>query len=254
VVLVDGDAYVIDCGNGVAHQLHQAGVAPSALRGVFITHHHSDHNADLGTLFLLSWPYLRRPVPVVAPPPLVSMVRHFLEMSRYDLEIRMADEGRPPLADFLLPREIDRGGVVYQDDKVEVRAALVDHPPVEPAFAYRIETADRSIVISGDTRPCDALVDLARGADVLVHEVIYPPAMEKLVEGNNGRTVLAHLLASHTSVDDVGAIAERAGVGTLVLSHLSPPNPAVMPDLQWLEAARRGYSGTVLVGQDLLVV
>lgn len=254
VVVVDDAAYVIDCGNGVAHQLHQANVSPAALRGVFITHHHSDHNADLGTLFLLSWPYLHSPVPVVGPPPLSSILSSFLEMSRYDIDIRVDDEGRPHLSNFIQGTEIDGPGLVHRDDKVEVHATLVDHPPVRPAFAYRLDTADRSIVISGDTRPSDALVELARGADVLVHEVIYTPAMAAMVANNNGTKVLEHLLSCHTPVEEVGAIAERAGVGTLVLSHLSPPSSDVMPDERWIEAARRGYSGNVIVGHDLLTV
>lgn len=250
---MDDAAYVIDCGNGVAHQLHLAGVPFSDVRAVFVTHHHSDHNADLGNLFLLGWPYLHRPVTVVAPPPLKSIMSAFFEMNRYDIEIRVADEGRPHLAEFVAEQEIDEPGLVYADDRVQVRAALVDHPPVAPAFAYRIDTADRSIVISGDTRPSDALVELAHGADLLVHEVIYTPAITALLDGNNGETVLQHLLASHTPADEVGAIAERAGVPRLVLSHLAPPTDLVSEEV-WIAEAGRGYSGEVVVGKDLLVL
>lgn len=253
VIVVDDAAYVIDCGNGVAHQLHLAGVPFSALRGVFITHHHSDHNADLGNLFLLGWPFLREHVTVIGPPPLGSIIGSFLEMSSYDIGIRVADEGRPHLGEFIVAQEIEGPGLVYSDERIQVRAALVDHPPVSPAFAYRIDTADRSIVISGDTRPSDALVELATGADVLVHEVIYTPAIAGLLEGNNGHTVLQHLLASHTPVDEVGPLAERAGVPVLVLSHLAPPSD-VVPDEVWIEEASRGFSGEVVVGHDLLVL
>ena len=251
VVVVDDHAYVIDCGNGVAQQLQLAGVSPSTLRAVLVTHHHSDHNADLGNLFLLSWPLLTRRVPVVGPPPLLAILRSFFEMSRYDIEIRVEDEGRPHLSEYVAGEEIDQPGVVFRDDKVEVRAALVDHPPVRPAFAFRIDTADRSIVISGDTRPSDGLVELARGADVLVHEVIHLPAVGGPVEANNGARLLDHLRACHTPVDQVGSLAERAGVGMLVLSHLVPATD-VVPDDVWQKEAMHGYSGRVVVGRDLL--
>lgn len=256
VIVVDGAAYVIDCGTGVAHQLQRSGVPFSALRAVFITHHHSDHNVDLGSLFLLGWSGLREQVTIVAPPPLRSMMAAFIEMNRYDIEVRSGDEGRHHLSTFFTEREIDQGheGLVFADERVQVRAAIVDHPPVTPAFAYRIDTADRSIVISGDTRPSDALVELARGADVLVHEVIYPPAIATMVQGNNGKSILEHILASHTPAAEVGSLAERAGVETLVLSHLSPPSSDVVPDEVWLKEAQNGYSGRVIVGQDLLAV
>lgn len=149
--------------------------------------------------------------------------------------------------------EIDQPGVIFRDDKVEIRAALVEHPPVQPAFAFRIDTADRSIVVSGDTRPCDALVELAQGADVLVHEVIYLPAIGGLAEGNNGTRLFEHLRACHTPVEEVGALAERAGVGTLVLSHFVPAS-GVVSDEVWAEEAARGYSGRVVVGHDLLEI
>lgn len=253
VVVDDDEAYLIDCGNGVAQQLHLAGVSPASLRAVLVTHHHSDHNADLGNLFLLSWPRLTRAVRVIGPPPLSAILRSFFEMSRYDIDVRVEDEGRPHLSEYVVAEEIEQPGVVYRDDKVEVRAALVDHPPVRPAFAFRFDTADRSIVISGDTRPCEALVSLARGADVLVHEVIYLPAIGGLAEGNNGTRLFEHLRACHTPVDQVGELAERAGVGTLVLSHLVPAS-GVVPDEVWREEAARGYSGRVVVGSDLLEV
>lgn len=253
VILVDGEAYVVDCGNGVARQLFQAGVPFSALRAVFITHHHSDHNADLGNLFLLGWPGLRQRTTIVGPPPLQSIMRCFFEMNQYDIGVRTADEGRPSLEEFVHLQETTEGGVVYTDDRVQVTAALVNHPPIDHAFAYRIDTADRSIVISGDTTPCDNLVALADHADVLVHEAMFEPAIGNLVLGNNGRSLRDHLMASHTSVTDVGAIAERAGVPKLVLSHLTPSSDVVSHET-WESNARHGYHGSVVVGEDLMII
>jgi ribonuclease BN (tRNA processing enzyme) len=105
-----------------------------------------------------------------------------------------------------------------------VTATLVNHAPVFPALAYRFDTPTGSVVFSGDTGPCDNLVRLADGADVLVHEVfdVEHWAVRMPSSEPNRDALIAQLERAHTSVADVGAIAERAGVGTLVLSHLVP--------------------------------
>lgn len=255
VIVVNGAGYVVDCGNGVARQLTLAGVPLPSLRGVFLTHHHSDHNADLGNLLLLAWASnLTQRVRVVGPPPLADMTRGFLEMNRADIRTRIVDEGRPPLEPLIDPQEIISGGVVYEDENVRVTATLVIHPPIEMAFGYRFDTADRSIVISGDTAMCQNLVELARGADVLVHEAMYLPAVERLTAQDTAATRLRdHLVASHTNVDDVGTLAQQAGVQTLVLSHLVPSD-ADLGDELWHERASAGFGGKVVVGRDLLVL
>lgn len=215
--IVVGDAiYVIDCGNGVARQMALASLRFSALRAVFITHHHSDHDADYGNLLLLSWEADRTAVvDAYGPPPLADMTGLFLRMNDVDIEARIADEGRPPLANLIRVHEVEGSGLVMRDARVRVTAALVDHPPIRPALAYRFDCPDRSIVISGDTRPCESLVRLARGAEVLVHEVMYPPAIAAILAAEpNARRLREHLLASHTTTEQVGRIATRAGVRT----------------------------------------
>ena len=174
-IIVIGDrGYVIDCGDGVARQMMAAGVFRT-LRHVFITHHHSDHNADYGTLLLLAWgDALRTPVDTWGPPPLARMTDLFFEMSAADLAVREKDEGRPPLRPLIHPHEVRRGGLVMKDDLVTVTCAVVDHPLVPLALAYRFDCPDRSIVFSGDTRRSANLIALAKGADVLVHETPLP--------------------------------------------------------------------------------
>ncbi len=253
VVRIDGSSYVVDCGNGVADQFVRAGLALSSLRGVFISHHHSDHVADVGNLLWLAWSQLARPVPVFGPPPLADTIRHFLAMARYDIDLRVADEGRTPLDELIEIHEICTDGVVFSDDRVTVRTAHVDHPPLEHAFAYRLDASDRSITISGDTRPCDALVDLARGSDVLVHEVLHEPAIDALVATHLGTTIRRHLLASHTLSDQVGEVAKRADVDTLVLSHFVPADDTV-DDETWRAGAARGFDRRIIVGHDLQTI
>ncbi len=256
VILNNGVAYVVDCGDGVARQLVLAGVPLTALRHIFITHHHSDHNADYGNLVWLAWTAgLSTRVDTWGPPPLENMTKLFFEMNRYDIDTRIANEGRVPLVPLIHAHERRAGGIVMSDDHVKVTATLVDHPPVAPAFAYRFDASDRAVVISGDTAPSQNLVKLASGADVLVHSAMYPPAIDRLVARvPNAAALKASILAHQTSAEDAGRIAQEAGVKTLVLSHLVPPDDPEVTDAMWVEAARRRFRGTVIVGRDLLEV
>jgi ribonuclease BN (tRNA processing enzyme) len=256
VILAGGAAYVIDCGDGVAAQLARAGVSLTTLRSVFITHHHSDHNADYGNLLLLAWASgLKTRVDTWGPPPLARMTRLFFQMNAYDIKTRVADEGRVPLAPLVRTHELTRDGAVMRDENVRVRCALVDHPPVRPAFAYRFDSRDRSIVISGDTRRSDALVELARGADVLIHEALYAPAVDRLAARvPNAATLKRSIISHHTSAEDAGRVAEAAGVRTLVLSHLVPADDPDVTEQMWADAARSTFKGRVIVGRDLLEI
>jgi ribonuclease BN (tRNA processing enzyme) len=254
VILANNVPYVVDCGDGVARQLVSAGVALPSLRHVFLTHQHSDHTADYGNLIWLAWSAgLRTRVDTWGPPPLANMTKLFFEMNAADITTRIADEGRVPLAPLVQVHELTSGGVILKDANVTVTATLVDHPPVRPAFAYRFDAADRSIVISGDTAPSDALIALAKGADVLVHEALYLPAVDRVVASvPNASTLKQHLIDSHTSPEDCGRVAQAAGVKTLVLSHLVPPDDPLVTDQMWIDAARTQFKGTVIVAKDLM--
>ena len=254
VIVVNGTAYVVDCGDGVARQLVLAGIPLASVRHVFLTHQHSDHNADYGNLLLLAWTAgLRTRVDAWGPPPLEQMTKHFMEMNSYDIATRIKDEGRIPLQPLVHVHELRKGGVVLQDENVRVRATLVDHPPVVPAFGYRFDAEDRSIVISGDTRPSDNLIELAEGADILVHDAFYAPAIDRLVAGvPNAPDLKRSILSHHTTAEDAGRVAHAAGVKTLVLSHLVPPEDPEVTEQMWIDAASANFRGRVVVGKDLL--
>ena len=256
VIVVNGVSYVVDCGNGVARQMVSAGLKLGSIRDVFITHQHSDHTADYGNLLWLGWATdLDHRVDTYGPPPLKRMTELFLEMNDVDIRTRTEDEGRPAFAPLIHVHELTAGGVVMEDANVKVTAAVVLHPPLVPAFAYRFDTAARSIVISGDTAPSENLVKLAQAADVLVHEVMYLPAIEKLIATEpNAVRLKEHLLASHTTTEQVGRIATEAKVKTLVLSHLVPGGFPFVEDKVWLEAVRPYFAGEILVGRDLMEV
>jgi len=254
VIVVNDTAYVVDCGNGVARQLVFAGVPLATLRHVFITHHHSDHNADYGNLLWLAWTAgLRTRVDTWGPPPLEKMTNLFFEMNAYDINTRIADEGRVPLVPLVHVHELTQGGPVMQDENVKVTAALVHHPPVAPSFGYRFDAADRSIVISGDTAPSDNLIKLAQGADLLVHEALYVPGVDRLVARvPNAAALKQSIMSHHTTAEDAGRVATAAGVKTLVLSHLVPADDPAITDQMWIDAARVHFQGPVVVGKDLL--
>lgn len=251
-IVVGGRVYLVDCGDGVARQLTLARIPFSDLRAVFITHQHSDHNAGYGPLFLLGWTSgLQAPVDVYGPPPLVRMTKLLLDAYEFDITTRMQDEGQPPLAPLVRPHDITQPGEVFADDRVRVTAAINSHPPIEFSFAYRFDTADRSIVCSGDTAYSEHVLKLARGADVLVHEALYRPFWER-PDAPATPEIRRHIIASHTDVEDVGRLAAAAGVKTLVLSHLVPTDPTgEIPDEVWLAAARRHFKGQVVIGTDL---
>lgn len=254
--IVIGDAiYVVDCGNGVARQMVLAGLNLGHIRHTFITHNHSDHNADYGNLLLLAWATnLDTRVDTWRPAPLRRMTDLFMEMNAYDIQTRITSEGRPPLAPLIHAHEIADAGPVMDDNNVKVTAALVRHPPMHPAFAYRFDCPDRSIVFSGDTGPSDNLIELARGADVLVHEVIDLEAIAEVVENEAMATRLqAHLQESHTPMAKIGQLATEAGVDTLVLNHFVP-GTAQLPDWVWYNAVKPHFKGRLVVGQDLMVL
>ena len=256
VIIANDTLYVVDCGNGVARQLVFADLQLPKLRHVFITHHHSDHNADYGNLIWLAWTAgLRTRVDTWGPPPIEKMTRLFFEMNAYDINTRIADEGRVPLVPLVHVHELRQGGPVMQDENVKVTAALVHHPPVVPSFGYRFDASDRSIVISGDTAPSDNLITLAQGADVLVHDALYVPGVDRLVPRvPNAAALKQSIMSHHTTAEDAGRVAQAAGVKMLVLSHLVPPDDPSITEQMWIDAARVHFRGPIIVGRDLLEI
>jgi ribonuclease BN (tRNA processing enzyme) len=197
-----------------------------------------------------------------------EMTDLFCRAMAADLNDRIRDNGKPPLSDVfeVTDIEIPPGVVadpnvdtapsmdpfmVYQDELVTISAILVQHAPVFPAFAYRLDTPEGSVVISGDTGPCDNLLRLAEGVDVLVHEVIDEDWVSRQFRDDGtgqGQALAHHLVSAHTTIAQVGPIAESCGAKALVLSHLGPSDN---PTERWDEA-KAGFSGDFFVGQDLL--
>jgi ribonuclease BN (tRNA processing enzyme) len=256
LIVVKGVPYVIDCGEGVAQQLVDAGVPLNTVRHVLITHQHSDHNLDFGNLLYDAWVAgLNTPIDAYGPPPLRGMLDAYWQLNTFDIETRIADEGRPDLRKMVNVHEFTGPGIVLQNEDVRVTSTRVRHPPITAAYAYRFDAADRSIVISGDTAYSPELIALAKGADVLVHEVMDRAGIETIIGRlPNAPTMRAHLMASHTLVEDVGKVAAAAGVKTLVLSHLVPADDKSITDAMWTAGVRKHFSGRIIVGRDLMEI
>jgi ribonuclease BN (tRNA processing enzyme) len=255
VLMINGVPYVVDTGYGVTRQLLAAGIAPESVRYIFITHHHSDHNLEYGPLMYNAWV---TGVPIqfdaYGPPGLKKMTQSFFEYMKFDIDLRIADEGRPDLRKRIVAHEFDKPGLVFQNADVKVTSTHVKHPPIQHAYAYRFDAADRSIVISGDTTYSPLLADFAKGADILVHEVMHPDGIEFLLKHvPNAARLREHLMNAHTFPEDVGRIAARAGVKTVVLYHFVPPDAGVT-DEQWAAGVRKHFGGRVVVGKDLMEI
>ncbi len=256
LLLINDVPYVVDCGAGTSRQLGAAGVPLSRLRYLFFTHLHSDHMLEYGPLVYNGWVAgLRTRVDAYGPPPLKSATQAFWEYLRFDVDTRIEDEGRTDPRPLRVANELDAPGTVMQNDDVKVTSAAVVHPPLKYAFAFRFDTKDRSIVISGDTNYAPALVGLAKGADVLVHEILYPPGVDKLLARvPNAATLRKHLVDSHSVPEDVGRVAAQAHVKTLVLSHFVPGDDPDITDHMWTDGVRKHFQGEIIIGKDLMEI
>lgn len=246
--------YVVDAGYGTSFKLAQSGFPLSTLRNILITHHHSDHNLDLGPLIYNAWVTgLNAQVDVFGPRGTKDLLDAYWRSNQLDIEIRIADSGRSDLRKMIVTHEYAEGEVFANSD-VRVTALRNLHPPIVDSFALRFELGDdRKIVFSGDTTYFPPLAEFARDADCLIHEVMYGPAVESMAQRNpNARTMLAHLRASHTLAEDVGRIATAAKVKKLVLNHFVPADDKSITEQMWREAVSKTYSGPLVIGRDLL--
>jgi ribonuclease BN (tRNA processing enzyme) len=251
-VIVDDVPYLVDFGPGVVRRAAAAfargikGLDPKLLRTAFVTHLHSDHTAGYPDL-IFTPAVLERDAPllVYGPPGIRAMTEHVLKAWAGDVDVRLHDlEPAKPAGYEVRPHEVTPGPV-YKDARITVRAFAVPHGAWKHSYAYRFDTPDRSIVVSGDSGPSDALVTACDGCDVLVHEV-YSAA------GFAGRPFewQRYHRTYHTSSAELAALATRARPGLLVLYHQLVWGTA---DEALVTEVRQGYAGKVVSGRDLEV-
>lgn len=246
-VVIAGDAwFVVDAGRGTTMRIAATDLGYANLRGVFLTHLHSDHTAGLPDLFDTSWQFGRKTVPLelYGPRGTKKLASAMLDFFAEDIHWRRDVLEKHPAAGATIRTRIVREGIVYDDGKVKITAFPVDHRPVVNAFGYRFESGGQTVVISGDTRPTENLVRYAKGADILVLEAYLPEHFLRV----DTPEVAGRLMSYHTSAEQAGELAARAGVKKLVLTHLIPGNA----DETFRERAGKAFKGEIVVGRDLM--
>lgn len=252
--------FLVDCGGGVCERLMQAGIPPERISDVFITHHHSDHNSGFMDLFItgLVGGFEKKrnlPLRVHGPTNTRDIIGKFMDAMEWDISIRRRHQKDPP-EPYRVEIYEKNDGVVYDDKGIRITAFTVDHGIVKPSVGYKFEYKNRSIVISGDTRPCEKMVCHASGADVLIHEAYSNKWISEGVRRYpHMRKTAGNIINYHSSVIDAARIAEKAKVKCLVYTHLMPsPSPVWYFERSWAAGASNAYSGKIIIGRDLMEV
>jgi len=251
LVQAGGLNLLIDCGRGVSMRLAAVGLpSPMFLHHVLLTHLHSDHVTDFNDLVTMRWAmsFVPSPLPVVGPPGTQRFVDRTLEMLSDDIGYRLGHHDDLSWDPACSVREL-RDGQLQDDQLAEAGVAVIvaptDHRPVAPTVGYRIEHDGHSVVLAGDTVPCEGLDRLVLGADVYVQTVVRPDQITPL-----GVQRLTDVCDYHSSVEQAAQTATTAGVSTLVLTHMVPA-PAPGAEHEWADLAREHFDGEILVAADL---
>lgn len=269
LLTVNGTHYVVDAGDGVTRRIAQAGINIREIGIIFITHHHDDHTAGLGTLMSVAWDRQRtKPIHVYGPPPTGKLVEAAVRYFSISAEIRIADGGRTiPIAEVFFGHDVGTG-LIYEDANIKVTAVENSHfsfhkgstAGKHKSYSYRFDTPDRVIVFTGDTGPSDAVTELAKGADLLVAGASSCEDRKQAMI-NDGRWqamspaeqegIMRQATQGHMNLDVIGELASRAKVKTVVLSHLTQRfgSEDYTP---WAEEVKNQFSGEVLIAEDLM--
>jgi ribonuclease Z len=242
---------LVDAGRGNTVRLFEigGGALLSGITSVFLTHLHSDHVVGVPDLWLTGWIFGRtRPLEVVGPAGTVELAAGLERAYAFDVRMRRDIDERLPAGGAQLDARDVQPGVVLDRNGVRVIAFAVDHAPVAPAYGYRIEYAGRSVVFSGDTRYSEAVAAAARGADVLVHEVL-SPEVERARTQVTDPAAVERIIAHHTTPEEAGRIFAAASPRLAVYSHIVP-SPTTAADL--IGPTRRAWKGPLEVGEDLM--
>ena len=272
-IVIGEDIYLIDSADGVLRQLAGADLPVERIKAVFITHHHFDHNGDLGALLVQRWlfNYARPPIEVIGPPMTREMVTHLAKAFRATelAPIIIGTTEIPGIAQTVkvtdIPGDLQTPALIYQDANVRVSAVLNDHYHFLPgsaaadtarSYAFRFDTPDRSITFTGDTGPSERVARLARGSDVLVSEVIDMERMERMLRSVDRddfpiEELIKHLREDHLTPTQVGELAASAGVKEVILHHLVPGSDGETDLSVYKKGIDRHFKGPVRVARDL---
>lgn len=249
LVTAGASHYLVDAGRGVLMRLAAAGVGAVQLTAVLVTHLHSDHLTDLSDVITTRWVMSFEPTPltIVGPPGTRQVVDHLLAALGPDIGYRIAHHADLPYPPPVEVVEVADGPVDLPGEAT-VTCAPTDHKPVHPSIGFRFDHGGASVVVAGDTVPCEGLDRLCTDAGALVHT-----AIRKDIIGALGIQRLVDTLDYHSSVEEAAQTAARTGVGTLVLTHYVPAFPSGGDD-DWRALAAQHFAGPIELGDDLLRV
>ena len=245
-----GARILIDCGSGVTQRLMSAGCSGAEIDLLLITHLHSDHVVDLFQLIISSWHQGRdRSQQIVGPAGTQEFVGQLLEAWRPELERRAMHEKRPSLDGLDVEASEIGDGAEMDLGNMVIEAFEVDHRPMGPCLGYSFREPGQHLVHSGDTGPCDSLIEAARGCDLLVHDVLLKHELAPR-EGVRTQETIDQVASYHATADQVGKIATEADAKCLILTHFVPPS---FDEDRLLEIVRADFDGPVMCGQDLML-
>ncbi len=270
VVAAGNHLYIVDAGDGAARNISLMGFQIGKVDAILLTHFHSDHIAGLGEMMLQRWVggSNTKPVTVIGPEGVEEVVKGFNDAYRLDATYRVGHHGPaavPPSGSGGTAKMInlaaadDASAVVVEEEGVRITAFRVCHAPVYPAVGYRFDYKGRSLVISGDTAPCNSLKKQSQGVDALFHDGLQVTLMKMINEQSAlssmpslGR-ITADIPSYHASPEAVARIAGEAGVKHLVFYHVMPPVPPMLNGM-FLGDSAKYYKGPITVGCDGMVV
>lgn len=275
LLIVDGRFYLIDAGDGVTRQLAQLGIAPAAVTAVFITHHHLDHTAGLGSVIAFRWsaamagqqvPRLR----VYGPPGTADLAA---AATRYfgtsETIFRTGTPTAPDMERTVTATDV-APGVIFQDDMVRVTAVENTHynsvkmvptaHGLDRSYSLRFDTPNGSVVFTGDTGPSGAVTNLAKGVDLLVSELVDVPSVMGMINRQPNlppasvRNLDAHMRHEHLTPEAIGQMAAAAGVKKVLLTHYASMDNTAAAETRYVRAVHSVYRGPVIAGHDLIQV
>ena len=248
LVEAGSEKFLFDAGRGALQRLFQLKIRFAEITGLFLTHLHSDHVVGIPDLWLTgwlnqAWGGRQVPLPVWGPLGTKEMMFHLEKAYQFDIQIRThyQKEGVKVIAEEF------NGGVVFEKNGLEIQAFLVDHGRIKPAYGYRIDFAGRSVVLSGDTRFNENVIQYSQGVDLLVHEVV-GMSNEFLQKSEFGKIIASN----HTTPEKAGEVFSRAKPKLAVYTHILLFGDYLPKDL--IPSTRNYYSGPLEVGEDLMVI
>jgi len=268
VLTVRGVHYVVDAGDGVARRLVKAGIDIRNIDTIFITHHHDDHTAGLGTLMSAAWDQNRtKPIHVYGPAGTEALVKAAVQYFNVSAQIRIADGGvSVPLEQVFIGHDVGTG-LIYQDANIKLRAVENSHFTFHSgadagrhkSYSFRVETPDRVVVFMGDSGPSAALTELATDADLLVTQASsFQDRMQAMIRNGRWQSMtpaeqarITQQATRNITLEDIGRMAARARVKAVVLSHLSARADGSDDYTPWADEVRKYFAGPVHVANDL---